>query len=84
VTVFLAALVVFAVALAAMAVGVIFRYRCLLGTCGGLAGLQDNQGLPLCDACAARAAESNGPDENLCEVELNVLGPLPKDTTIPE
>ncbi len=44
---------VFLLAFAAMAVGVLFSNRRIRGSCGGLAGLQDEQGRPMCDACSA-------------------------------
>ena len=45
-------LVVFVLAVAAMSVGVIFSNRRIKGSCGGLAGLRDARGKPLCDGCA--------------------------------
>lgn len=43
--------VVFAIAIVAMALGVILGKRRLKGTCGGLAGLRDEAGRPACDVC---------------------------------
>ncbi|MCA9063003.1 MAG: FAD:protein FMN transferase [Planctomycetaceae bacterium] len=52
ITVFLCTLAAFALAVAAMAVGVMISNRRLRGSCGGLAGLKDASGRPLCDACS--------------------------------
>jgi FAD:protein FMN transferase len=49
--VFLITLVVFLIAVAAMAVGVLWGRRGIRGTCGGLANFKDSQGRPMCDAC---------------------------------
>ncbi|MCH7990256.1 MAG: FAD:protein FMN transferase [Planctomycetes bacterium] len=50
-TLFLITLVIFAIAILGMSVGVLFSNRRLKGTCGGLAGLKDEQGQTVCDAC---------------------------------
>ena len=60
VTVFLMALVVFAIAILGMSIGVLFSNRRLKGTCGGLAGLKDEQGQTLCDACTNPSDECAG------------------------
>lgn len=44
-------IVVFAIALAGMAVGVIVSNRRISGTCGGLAGMQDGSGKTACELC---------------------------------
>lgn len=44
-------IVVFAVALAGMAIGVIVSNRRITGTCGGLAGMQDSSGKTACELC---------------------------------
>ena len=56
---FLSALVVFALVVAAMAVGVILGNRAIKGSCGGLGAMRDELGQPMCecgagegDACA--------------------------------
>lgn len=50
----------FALIMAAMAVGVIFRNRALRGSCGGPA-LLDADGVPIaCDNCNCRAPEAGG------------------------
>lgn len=54
---FLIAAVVFGVAVAGMAIGAILSGRRLRGSCGGLNGLKDSQGNPLCDACTTPAEE---------------------------
>jgi len=54
---FALAAVVFGLAVAGMSVGVIVANRRLRGSCGGLAGLKDEQGNPLCDACTQPAKE---------------------------
>jgi FAD:protein FMN transferase len=50
-TTFLIAGGVFLIAVAGMAIGVIVSNRRLRGSCGGLNGLRDSQGNPMCDAC---------------------------------
>ena len=57
---FLAALVVFVLALVAMAVGVIISNKRLKGSCGGLAGMTDGEGKTACDLCAIPSAECRG------------------------
>ncbi len=54
---FLLAAGVFGVAITGMAIGVILSNRRLRGSCGGLDGLKDAQGNPLCEACTHPAAE---------------------------
>ena len=58
-TLFLSALVVFAVVIAGMAVGVILGNRRITGSCGGLANLQAADGEPMCE-CGARPGDSCG------------------------
>lgn len=50
-TTFLIAGGVFLIAVAGMAIGVIVSNRRLRGSCGGLNGLRDSQGNPMCEAC---------------------------------
>lgn len=57
---FLAVLILFAVAIIGMAVGVIFSNRRLKGTCGGLGNMQDAQGRSICDACTTPAKDCTG------------------------
>jgi hypothetical protein len=59
-TVFLLALLIFALAILGMSVGVLFSNRRLKGTCGGLAGLKDEQGQTLCEACTNPSDECAG------------------------
>ena len=47
----LAAVAVFAIALSAMAVGVIFSNRAIQGSCGGIANLKDEHGEVMCPVC---------------------------------
>ena len=54
---FVLAAIVFGLAIAGMAVGVIVANRRIRGSCGGLAGLQDERGNPLCEACTQPAEE---------------------------
>lgn len=58
-TLFLSALVVFALVIAGMAVGVILGNRRITGSCGGLANLQAADGEPMCE-CGARPGDSCG------------------------
>jgi hypothetical protein len=53
-----AALAIFLLAMLGMALGVIFGKRCLRGSCGGLAGMRDPSGRPMCDQCPSREDES--------------------------
>ena len=48
---------VFAGVILAMAVGVIFGNRQIKGSCGGLNGLKDQDGNPLCDSCSTPSDE---------------------------
>jgi len=50
--VLIACIVAFGVAILGMAVGVIFSDRRIKGSCGGLSGLQDAVGNPICDGCS--------------------------------
>lgn len=59
-TTILVAFVVFAVALTAMAVGVIFSNRRIKGSCGGLANMRDSQGKTMCEACEHPSPECQG------------------------
>lgn len=59
-TTFFAALAVFLVALAAMAVGVILSNRRIKGSCGGLNNFRDSVGNPVCDACTKPSADCDG------------------------
>ncbi|MEM8944878.1 MAG: (Na+)-NQR maturation NqrM [Planctomycetota bacterium] len=43
--------IVFVVALAGMAIGVIISNRRLKGSCGGLANMKDSKGNTICDGC---------------------------------
>lgn len=56
-TTFLLAAAVFAIAVAGMAIGAIVSRRSLRGSCGGLNGLKDDQGRPMCDACTTPPEE---------------------------
>ncbi|MCA9068082.1 MAG: FAD:protein FMN transferase, partial [Planctomycetaceae bacterium] len=62
-TTWLIAAGVFLLAVALMSVGVIFSNRRITGSCGGLAGLKDDSGRTLCDACTNPAPECRGPEE---------------------
>lgn len=48
---FLLTLVVFAVALAGMAIGVMISGRRIKGSCGGLSSFKDRDGNSVCEAC---------------------------------
>ncbi len=58
--VFIAALVIFLVALAGMAIGVIISNKRLKGSCGGIAGLKGPAGQTACDLCAMPSPECRG------------------------
>jgi hypothetical protein len=78
-TVFLVALAVFALAILGMSLGVLVRGRCLRGSCGGLSGMTDAQGRPICDACVThddggrKAAE----DQSTCDQREPESDPAP-------
>lgn len=65
----LISLVVFCVSMLAMAVGVLAGRPAIRGSCGGLAGLCDDAGRPLCLFCpnrkTARAASGETCDEEV-------------------
>ncbi|WP_146452998.1 (Na+)-NQR maturation NqrM [Bythopirellula polymerisocia] len=64
-TYILISIVVFAVALSAMAVGVIVSNRRIKGSCGGLANMRDSHGNTLCEGCTNPSPECQGePLEN--------------------
>lgn len=54
---FLVSLAVFALAVAAMSIGVILSNRRIHGSCGGIANLRDARGNPLCDGCTSRSED---------------------------
>ena len=60
--IFLAALLVFGLAVAGMAIGVILSNRRLKGTCGGLSSMGDSAGGPLCQFCTNPSPECIGPE----------------------
>jgi thiamine biosynthesis lipoprotein len=53
----LAGFVVFAIAIVAMSVGVIFSNRQIKGSCGGLASLHQGQLTPACEMCGQKTKE---------------------------
>jgi len=57
---FLIAFIVFALAVAGMAIGVIVARKRLKGSCGGLANLRDEHGRPMCEACSHPSPECRG------------------------
>lgn len=59
-TTILFTVVIFAVALAGMAIGVILSNRRIKGSCGGLANMRDSEGNTLCDACSNPSPECRG------------------------
>ena len=58
--IFLAALVVFALAIFGMAIGVLVSNRRIKGSCGGMAGLSDRDGKSICEICANPSRECTG------------------------
>ncbi|MEQ8210927.1 MAG: (Na+)-NQR maturation NqrM [Lacipirellulaceae bacterium] len=54
------AVIVFLVAVAAMAIGVIVSNRRITGSCGGLANMKDSQGRTICDACTDPSPDCAG------------------------
>ena len=58
----LIAAAVFAVAIALMAVGVIFSNRRIRGSCGGMANVRDEHGRVMCDACSTPSEDCAGPE----------------------
>jgi thiamine biosynthesis lipoprotein len=61
--VFFCTLAAFAIAVIAMAIGVIVNKRRLTGSCGGLAGLRDASGRPLCELCSNPSDACRGADD---------------------
>ncbi|QDU56088.1 FAD:protein FMN transferase [Aeoliella mucimassa] len=69
-TYFLITLGVFGIAVIAMAVGVIFSNRCVKGTCGGLANMQDGNGKTACELCSNPSPTCSGkPEQEESRVE---------------
>ena len=62
-TTWLLAAGIFLLAVLFMSVGVILSNRRITGSCGGLAGMQDETGRTLCDACTNPAPECQGKDD---------------------
>jgi len=54
------AFVVFALAVAGMAIGVTLSNRRLKGSCGGLANLRDEEGNLMCEACTHPSTDCQG------------------------
>ena len=59
---YFAALLVFGLVIAGMAVGVIFSNRRIKGSCGGLSAMSDEFGQPLCE-CGAPPGSCSDDDE---------------------
>ena len=59
-TMILLTVLIFALALAGMAIGVILSNRRLKGSCGGMAGRQDADGNLACDICSTPSPECTG------------------------
>jgi hypothetical protein len=57
---FLAALVVFAIAIGGMAIGVMLSNRSIKGSCGGLNNKRDERGQTVCGLCSNPAPECQG------------------------
>lgn len=66
-TYFVITAIVFAIAVAGMAIGVILSNRRLKGTCGGLAGLQDPSGKTACEMCSNPSPTCTGNAETRTE-----------------
>jgi thiamine biosynthesis lipoprotein len=62
-TLFFFTLAAFVLAVFAMAIGVIINNRRLTGSCGGLAGLKDASGRPLCEVCSNPSETCPGPSD---------------------
>lgn len=67
---------VFAVAMAGLAIGLILRGRALRGSCGGLAGLRDEHGHPMCPSCST-------PPEQCREFRRQFVPPVSEDDDVP-
>ena len=70
--IFILSIVVFTVAMIAMAVGVIISNRRIQGSCGGLSNLKDTDGNPYCSLCSIPASEcpdllANNDNDGPCE-----------------
>ena len=63
--VYLTAFAVFALAMLGMAIGVLISNRRLRGSCGGLAGMTDERGRTLCEACTTPSESCAGVAEGL-------------------
>ncbi len=64
-----AALAVFVIAIAAMAVGVIVSNRRIQGSCGGLANLRDEHGEVTCAICGDPSESCKGEEDGLERTE---------------
>ena len=75
----IATVVVFALAITGMAIGVILSNRRLKGSCGGLAGMQDEQGRTICDACTTPSDECRG----VADESTNQIADQPTNEDVP-
>ena len=69
---YIIAAIVFALAVAGMAIGVILSNRRIQGSCGGLANLRDRDGNPYCESCTNPATD--------CEDIRKQVGPGARET----
>ena len=60
---FLVTAAVFGIAIIAMSIGTIISNRRLQGSCGGMAGLEDEHGKTVCDLCTRPSSECSGDPE---------------------
>lgn len=68
--VFVAALVIFGLVVAGMAIGVIWGNRRIAGSCGGLANMRDEQGNIACAMCTRPSEECRDPKKWQVDEEL--------------
>lgn len=68
---FLAAAVIFVLAVIGMAVGAILRRRPLRGSCGGLANARDEHGRIVCEACSHPSPECRGTSDATGDRDLS-------------
>jgi hypothetical protein len=55
---FVAAGIIFGLAMLGLSLGVILSGRCIRGSCGGVGHLRDSSGKQMCDHCPNRDPES--------------------------
>lgn len=71
-TLLLAGVIIFGIALFGMAIGVLINNRSIQGSCGGLAGMQDDAGNTMCGVCSDPSPDCTGEQAEETKTESSV------------